>query len=243
MFIASTSNHAIAMNYVLKLAGFASPDEVRTLVQRQKFEPAGNGGRLEQLEATIERGRKTFVEVGLALAEIRDARLYRPAYATFEDYCRERWNWSRSYAHRIIEAAATSETLPMDQRPETESQARELARIEPERRVEVLNQARTNGKVTAAAIRQAACGVPNGASGYENGNGNGKPHPATNGQAVTELAGQLREELLVASADLSIIADAIHHGELDEDALNQCANELTRVVKLLHKLAKEAAVH
>jgi len=227
------------MNYALKLAGFTSPDEVRTFVQRQNYEPVGRGSRLEQLEATIERGRKTFVEVGLALAEIRDARLYRPEYATFEDYCRERWNWSRSYAHRIIEAAATSEMLPLGQRPETESQARELARIEPGRRIAVFNQVRTNGKVTAAAIRQAARCTLNGT----NGNGNGKLHPGPNGLPVGELAGKVREELLVASADLSTIADAIHHGELDEDALNQCANELTRVVKLLHKLAKKAAAH
>lgn len=33
--------------------------------------------RLEELEATIERGLTTFVEVGLALLEIRDSRLYR----------------------------------------------------------------------------------------------------------------------------------------------------------------------
>lgn len=33
--------------------------------------------RLTDLETTIERGLKTFVEVGQALMEIRDGRLYR----------------------------------------------------------------------------------------------------------------------------------------------------------------------
>jgi hypothetical protein len=33
--------------------------------------------RLESLEGTIDAGRKTFIEVGLALAEIKDSRLYR----------------------------------------------------------------------------------------------------------------------------------------------------------------------
>jgi hypothetical protein len=231
------------MNYALQLAGFSSPEEVRSLVQRHALVGGARPSRLQELEVTIERGRKTFVEVGLALAEIRDARLYRYQYATFEDYCRERWNWSRSYAHRIIEAAATSETLPPDQRPATESQARELARIEPERRLEVLNQVRATGKVTAAAIRRAARGdhaAKNGTNAA-NGNGNGQLHHEAHGPSLAELAGQVREELLVASADLATIADAIHHGELDAAALNQCADELTRMVKLLHRLARAAA--
>lgn len=47
--------------------------------------------KLCQLESTIEAGLKTFVEVGSALMEIRDSRLYRQEFGTFEDYCRERW--------------------------------------------------------------------------------------------------------------------------------------------------------
>lgn len=40
--------------------------------------------RLKELESVIERGTKTFIEVGYALAEIRDQRLYRQTHATFE---------------------------------------------------------------------------------------------------------------------------------------------------------------
>jgi len=61
--------------------------------------------RLAELEKTIARGKKTFVEVGLALAEIRDLRLYRREYSGFEEYCREKWGWSRQHAYRLIEAA------------------------------------------------------------------------------------------------------------------------------------------
>jgi hypothetical protein len=42
-----------------------------------KNTPAQGRALLISLERTIETGRKTFVEVGLALAEIRDAKLYR----------------------------------------------------------------------------------------------------------------------------------------------------------------------
>ncbi|MDW8309479.1 MAG: hypothetical protein RMK20_08915, partial [Verrucomicrobiales bacterium] len=144
------------MNSLLQLAGFNSPEEVRAYAQRYLLTGDHERRRLQSLEQTIEHNRKNYVEVGLALAEIRESRLYRFDHATFEEYCRSRWNWSRSYAHRVIDAALTVAALPSDQRPETESQARELARVEPERRAEVLARARASGKLTAAAIRQAA---------------------------------------------------------------------------------------
>ena len=51
--------------------------------------------RLAECEAVIERGQQTFIEVGQALMEIRDSRLYRETHATFEAYCNERWGWTR----------------------------------------------------------------------------------------------------------------------------------------------------
>ena len=50
--------------------------------------PDVTSGRLAELEAIIETGTQTFVEVGNALLEIRKRRLYREqGYKTFEDYC------------------------------------------------------------------------------------------------------------------------------------------------------------
>ena len=37
--------------------------------------------RLAELEAVVEAGLQTFVDVGLALSEIRDGRLYRKTHA------------------------------------------------------------------------------------------------------------------------------------------------------------------
>ena len=51
--------------------------------------------RLSELEALIERGQQTFIEVGLALTEIRDSKLYRQDFATFDQYCEKRWGWTR----------------------------------------------------------------------------------------------------------------------------------------------------
>lgn len=113
---------------------------------------------LEQCEALIERGMKTFVQVGEALAAIRDSRLYRSTHPTFEAYCKERWGFSRIQAHRLIEASETVTALPMGNKITSERQARELAKVEPERRQQVVKQATesTGGKLTAKAITEAA---------------------------------------------------------------------------------------
>jgi hypothetical protein len=42
-------------------------------------------------EIVIESGWQTFVQVGLALAQIRDGRLYKEEYHTFQAYCRLKW--------------------------------------------------------------------------------------------------------------------------------------------------------
>ena len=66
---------------------------------------------LDFQEATIEKGRKTFVEVGKALAKIRDGKLYRETHTTFEAYCQERWGWNRDRAYKLIEGAEVSENV------------------------------------------------------------------------------------------------------------------------------------
>lgn len=83
--------------------------------------------RLAECEAVIERGQRSFIEVGAALLEILDARLYKETHSTFEDYCRDRWDFGRTYASRLIKASlVTEELLPIGNIPATETQAREL---------------------------------------------------------------------------------------------------------------------
>jgi hypothetical protein len=119
---------------------------------------------LAEREAVIERGLATFVDVGTALAEIRDDRLYRAEHGTFEDYCRERWGFSDSRARQMIAAAqtVTNVTVAGLPAPANEGQARELARVPADRRAEVWRETveRTDGKPTAAAIRETANPTP-----------------------------------------------------------------------------------
>ncbi len=117
--------------------------------------------RLDQSEQVIERGLKTFHEVGAALLDIRDGRLYRAQYATFEDYCRERWGMSQRHGNRLIEAASVVQNLgPAGPVPETERHARELAPLEPEQQQEawqaVQERVEAGEKMTADVVRDEA---------------------------------------------------------------------------------------
>lgn len=81
--------------------------------------------RLSELEAVIEHGLTTFVEVGEALLEIRESRLYRETHATFEAYCKDRWGWSIRHAERQMVAAQVAGILG-DHMVASEGHAREL---------------------------------------------------------------------------------------------------------------------
>jgi ParB family chromosome partitioning protein len=114
--------------------------------------------RKAQLEATIERGMQTFVEVGLALMEIRDERLYRAEFRTFEEYCNQRWGWGKSYANKLIASAEVMGNLGtiVPILPATETQTRPLAPLSPDLQREAWRQAvdtAPNGKVTQAHVQ------------------------------------------------------------------------------------------
>jgi hypothetical protein len=77
------------------------------------------------------KGLKTFVEVGLDLLAIRDKKLYREGFKTFEGYLKTRWQLSKSYATRLIQASAVMPNLvPIGNvLPEKENQARPLTSL------------------------------------------------------------------------------------------------------------------
>ena len=114
--------------------------------------------RLAWCETRIERGLATFVEVGQALLEVRDGRLYRAEHGTFEDYCRERWGMSDRRARQLMTAAEIGTTVPADlPAPRNEAVARELAplRSDPPRLREAWQEAveEHGPEPTAAQVR------------------------------------------------------------------------------------------
>ena len=89
--------------------------------------------RLARLEAVIEKYRRDFYAVGKALNEIRDGRHYQKlSFTTFERYVNVRWDISKSYAYRLIEAFSVMDNLsPIgDVLPKNEAQARPLTRLD-----------------------------------------------------------------------------------------------------------------
>ncbi len=85
---------------------------------------------LHACEQVIERGLATFVDVGQALMRIRDSRLYRDGYPSFEAYCRDRWGMDKVSAIRHITAAevvVSIDTIADGPLPVNVGQARELA--------------------------------------------------------------------------------------------------------------------
>ncbi len=116
--------------------------------------------RLEKCEAIIEGGLQTFIEVGNALLEIRDSRLYRQQFGTFEDYCHERWQMTHRRANQLIGAAEVIHNLGtvVPVQPTSERQLRPLTGLEPEEQREAWNQAvndSSNGKPTAKDVEAA----------------------------------------------------------------------------------------
>lgn len=136
---------------------------------------------LGQLEEAIERGLETFVEVGNALMVIRDRRLWRDGYATFDTYCRTRWQMTAPHASRLIQAAEVvteiREAEPAEKdtnwqqnpsgasetkEPRSEGVAREVAKAPVGKRAETYRKAAATApkgksgkpRITAAHVRR-----------------------------------------------------------------------------------------
>lgn len=159
------------------------PEGVTKRAEEAPTEPLTENerGRLTELESVIERGLKSFVEVGNALNEIRRSRLYRQEYKTFEQYCRYRWNLSRIHGHRLIDAAEVyADLLPVGNIHllTNERQARELVPLKsPEKRREAWTLLTAPGappptaKRICRVVQEVKCrvhsGVPNTIAGAD----------------------------------------------------------------------------
>ncbi|MGL4881179.1 MAG: hypothetical protein ACRC8K_08950, partial [Waterburya sp.] len=87
------------------------------------------------LERKVERA---FYEAGMALMELRDRRLYRSTHNTFEEYCRDRFDYTRRRPYQLIEAAQIYDNLSgkcvkfLHILPTREGQVQPLSKLERE---------------------------------------------------------------------------------------------------------------
>ena len=110
---------------------------------------------LDNEEAIIRAGRRSFLDVAAALIRIRDYKgglLYMERYGSFEAYCEERWEFGQAYAYRLMGAAQiVAELSPRGEKgdfalPATEKQVRALA---------LLDSPEDRRKAWLAAVQQA----------------------------------------------------------------------------------------
>lgn len=118
----------------------------------------GERQRLNINEAIIQKHLKAYIEVGNALADIRDHRLYREQFGTFEAYCDKRWGIGRSRAYQFIAGAEVANHLftTVDMAPANEAQVRPMTCLTPdEAKVvwKVVLDTAPEGKVTASHVQ------------------------------------------------------------------------------------------
>ena len=180
--------------------------------------PEDDGGAradFERLDAVIRRGLATFIEVGNALAEIRQRELWRDGgHTSWAEYCVSAGGLTKQHANRLILSAniagsiikAETAVEPIGSTPpilpESESQIRPLSRVaSPETRLEIWNLAvaRSGGKPTAAGVSAAAAELaPLPQGGSPEPPGNRRPSPALSAFTLLRrafLAGKGREEI------------------------------------------------
>lgn len=118
-------------------------------------EVAADKEELDAIEKVISKGKNTFVAVGLGLERIRQSRIYRHWYDTFEDYCQKKWGWTSRRGRQLINSALVAEEVTKQMGttvPISECAVRELSKVPKEDRAEVLTSVSKNGPVTAKAI-------------------------------------------------------------------------------------------
>jgi hypothetical protein len=141
------------MTELLKSASEEEVPVISQAVNEEELTPEEEQDLLH-LERKVERA---FYEAGKALAQIRDRRLYRSTHKTFEDYCQERFGYTRRGANYLIAGANVIENLGTNGSqilPTSERQVRSLASLDPAEQCQVWTKAveQAGGKVPPARI-------------------------------------------------------------------------------------------
>lgn len=119
--------------------------------------------RYASLNRIIKAGKDAFMRVGAALMEVRDKRLYRGEYGTFEAFCQEKHGLTRRRADQLIEAAGVAAEVAGNEKKITqtslpnEAQARALKDAPAGERRGVFEEAQRTapkGRVTAKHVER-----------------------------------------------------------------------------------------
>ncbi|OKH20264.1 hypothetical protein NIES593_19335 [Hydrococcus rivularis NIES-593] len=147
--------------------------------------------RLQELEAIVAQGLQTFYEVGQALIEIRDRKLYGEPHKTFEAYCKEKWSLTKRRAYQFMNASAVIQNLctMVHKFPTSERQVRPLTKLPPAQQLEIWQKAveeSPNGTPTAKIVERLV---------KEQENSTAKKKPLSEVEQLRQENEHLKEEL------------------------------------------------
>ena len=149
-------------------------------------------------EAVVETASSNVFQVGLAFAGIRDGKLYRMEFQTFEAYCRHKWQYGRNYVNRMILAAQlfTHLVTTRHQKPDHETQLRPLIGLPLEQAEVAWENAVTKAggrKITAQLVRRTVKELKSEAPGTPEVSVAPKPRVrmAAHRQMIDDAIGQL----------------------------------------------------
>ena len=185
---------ALASRWSFDHSPHVAANENRSVQIYQTLSPLTTRERrdFERAERTIARGLKSFLEVGSALKQILDERLYRQQFRSFEEYCARRWDFSRIRAYQICaasEVAASLSTIVNIPLPENEAQTRPLTRLKDPAQWRRAWQAAV--KVAAAEKRPVTARDTEEAVRRLDGNGRIEPASADLVRSVYEFQGDV----------------------------------------------------
>lgn len=116
---------------------------------------------LQHCEEVIGKNMISVVEFGQALATIREQKLYRERYETWEQYVAQRWEIKARTSYQYIAAAGAYENVrncaQIDIFPTNESQLRPLTRLEDQDQAQAWRQAidtAPEGRITGRHVAQ-----------------------------------------------------------------------------------------
>jgi hypothetical protein len=201
--------------------------------------------RFTELEAIVETHLETFLSVGRALAEIRNRRLYRELYGTWEDYCTRKWGFGYSRANELIRSTEIAEgllagpaapdgdaPLPADLSP---AALRPLQRLEPALANSCWRLACRVGKPTSYTVGKIVRAVEQAVSQGTNGSGSAKSTPPPSEKKVFLVS-------LHRLAESRVPACVIIQG-VDESAarahLRACQVLICRLHEIVHEIKQQ----
>lgn len=133
------------------------------------FEDMSQDDHIEylRLDRIIQKGEDGFVEWLAAIIKMRDEKLYRRSYKTFEDYCQKKLSKSRQYINRLIKGVAAVKALPkhLETKVSNLKAASALGSVPEKDQEKVIYEIEKTGKpATAKAIKEKAAEIAQPAS-------------------------------------------------------------------------------